>query len=621
LANKTWHAEDPLYRNGDVIGISYRIKELIGQGTFGQVYRAYFRNSGKDCALKTFHDRYLGNKTVRESFRREASTWVALERHPFIVPAYLVEEINGRLFIAMECVEPDQRNVAIGGVDRVSLSRYLTGNPLRVDKVLDWSIQFCQGMEHANSHGVRVHLDIKPQNILIGPDEKVKITDFGTALNVDGGVQKKPQKSSSLSKNNTENQHRVICGTPGYIAPEVYLKGRLAADVRSDIYSFGLVMWQMASGSWNPPFKAVHVFNAIKYAGQVYELQTEGPVPHIKTPLWDVIEHALRVEPSERYNNFAELRAALEELLRHHTGRTIETPANPTRDADFWNNKGISLECLGRTEEAIDCYNKAIDMDKKYVHAWTNKGAAIRSLGRHEQALDCFDKALAIDGGFAYAWHGRANVLTSLERYEEAIDNYRKALEVDKGFYVAWGGQAHVFSLLGRHEQATVCYDEVLKKDRMNIEALADKALSLEALGRHKEALFYLDKALELNSIDPSIWNNKGGILNRISEYENALVCYEEAIKIDNNFVMAWENMARTLFNLGRTTNAIKCCEEVLNREPHRASTVFLKAACEDVIGHRQNAIELYRQFTGIAAKNNPNLDFAYQRLNLLDSY
>jgi tetratricopeptide (TPR) repeat protein len=409
-----------------------------------------------------------------------------------------------------------------------------------------------------------------------------------------------------------------VCGTPGYIAPEVYLQGSAAADARSDIYSFGLVMWQMAGGSWTPPFHVAPQGDLSRYLSRIYDLQTGGPAPRIETPLWDMIERALQVDPARRYGSFAELREDLAALLRRETGRAPAVPCQPPPDADFWNNRGISLECLGRSKQAVDCYDKAIAADASHTHAWTNKGFALRGLGRHEQALHCFDRALAIDTGFAYAWHGRAGVLTSLQRYEEALDNYRRALQTDPDFYVAWGGQAHVLSLLGQYEQAEACYDEVLRRDRRNVEALTGKALGLERQGRLEEALSCLDQATAWNKIDPALWNNKGGILHGLGEYEKALVCYDEAIVIDDNFVMAWENKARVLISLGRFAQALECLEEVFRRDAARTSALFLQAVCEDALG-RPGATASYRRFLAHAVADDPNLEVARQRLTSLE--
>lgn len=599
--------------------MSYRIQELIGEGAFGQVYKAYFRNAGKDCALKTFHDRYLGNKTTRDRFRKEVDIWVGLERHPNIVPAYLVEEMHGRLFVVMEYVEPDGRNVAVDGADRVSLYRCLKGSPLDIERVIEWGIQFCRGMEHANRQGIRAHLDIKPQNILIGGDGRLRITDFGVAVTVsrsNQSVVELPPASSqgSAGHDQTRRKPQGLYGTPGYMAPEVYDDGSAAADVRSDIYSFGLVLWQMTTGSYHPPFHVADEHDPWEYARRVHELQIHNRPPRIETPIWATIDRALRRDPSDRHSDFTELCEELQQVALRLMGHCVAEQPQPSPDADFWNNKGISVESLGRVEEAIGYYQKAIDMDPGHVHAWTNKGSALRNQGYPDRALDCLDRALALDADFAYARHARGNVLTSMARYREAMDDYRRALAADPDFYASWGGLGHVLSLLGRHEQAIACFDEVLRRDRAEVEALVGQAHALERLDRRRDALSCLETALRVDCSDPEIWNNKGAILHELGEYEEALVCYQEATRLDGGFMMAWENMARTLVTLERSAQAILCCEEVLRRDPQQNWALFFKAACAERVGRRLEAIDSYRRFL-VSAPDGPQREMAQRRL------
>lgn len=125
-------------------------------------------------AMKTFRDEYLADAQARERFRREASVWVDLERHPYLVRAYFVEEVAGRLFIAMEYIAPDEHGIN-------TLEGYLRQSPPDLAQSLRWAIQFCHGMQYAYSKGIRCHRDIKPANIMIGQDKTVRITDFGLA--------------------------------------------------------------------------------------------------------------------------------------------------------------------------------------------------------------------------------------------------------------------------------------------------------------------------------------------------------------------------------------------------------------------------------------------------------
>ncbi|PYQ18406.1 MAG: serine/threonine protein kinase, partial [Acidobacteria bacterium] len=108
-------------------------------------------------------DEYLADRQARETFEREARTWVKLERHPYLVRACFVEEIASRLYLVMEYVAPEEPGLG-------SLEEYLGRRPPNLAQSLRWGIQLCHGMEHASAGGILCHRDLKPANILIGAD-------------------------------------------------------------------------------------------------------------------------------------------------------------------------------------------------------------------------------------------------------------------------------------------------------------------------------------------------------------------------------------------------------------------------------------------------------------------
>jgi serine/threonine protein kinase len=380
------------YKKGDVIEGDLEIHGTLGKGGFGVVYLAYSREIKETCALKTFRDELLADAVARAAFEKEALLWVNLEAHPFILAANWVREVSGRLFVAMDYVAQD----AFG---RVNLADHLAraGGLLDPVQTLKWAVQFCLGMEHAQARGIKCHRDIKPANILITQDGTLKISDFGLAAAAevawrvtgsrDGSLTTgSPEGGFGLSLMQTEGKAR--CGTPGYMAPEVY-RGE-GADIRSDLYSFGLVLWQMASGSPTPPFMVSYRGDMEGYLRQTYEQQMAGRVPRVASLLGSAIERCLRPKPAERYGSFGELRAELEPILKRKTGETFELPQVGEKTAVFWNNKGSSLANLGRRAEAISCYEQALAIDPRYAKAWSNKGASLDGLGRRAEALPCY---------------------------------------------------------------------------------------------------------------------------------------------------------------------------------------------------------------------------------------
>ena len=521
------------WKPGDVIGGKYEVRGTLGKGGFGVVYLVRSRQTGEVCALKTFRVEFLADGNARKAFKNEALLWVNLDEHPFILTARWVQEFSGRLFVQMDYVAPDKQG-------RVSLANHLAkaGGPLDPNQVLEWAIQFCLGMEHANAHGIKCHRDIKPANILITQDGTLKITDFGLAAAAEAAGRGAAGQSGSVVTGSAENgfgfsllqANGRVCGTPGYIPPEIYRSE--PADVRSDIYSFGLVLWQMATGSEIPPFVVPYRGDMEAFLHGVYEQQMAVRLPRISRPLWPVVKRCLRPKPTKRYRDFGELRDDLTSIFRKWTGRTVRVPEAGERNATFWNNKGWSLTALGRDEEAIGCYDKALEIDPRYADAWNNKGLALGHLGRHEEAIGCFDKAIAIDPRRVQAWNNKGLALGHPGRHEEAIGCFDKALTIDPQLSPTWNNKGRALYLLGRREEAISCYDKAIAIDPQLSAPWNGKGMALGALGRHEEAIGCYDKALEIDPRSADAWRGKALAEDATGKSSAAIRSYRRFIEM-----------------------------------------------------------------------------------------
>jgi tetratricopeptide (TPR) repeat protein len=584
------------WKPGDVIGGKYEVLGTLGKGGFGVVYLVYNHEAHALCALKTFRDEFLADGNVRKAFKKEALLWVNLERHPFILSATWVQEFSGRLFVAMDYVAPDNQG-------RVSLAHHLAkaGGPLDPDQVLEWAVQFSLGMEHANAHGIKCHRDIKPANILITQDGTLKITDFGLAAAAEvacrkgGGIAKSlvtGSENEGFSFSAIEVDGMTRCGTLGYMPPEVF-RGE-PADIRGDIYSFGLVLWQMGRGSRIPPFLPPYPRDIGNFPRNVYERQMDESLPRIKRPLWPVVKRCLRAKPTKRYGDFGELRDDLAAILRKRTGRTVRVPEVSERSAAFWNNKGASLDALGRHDEAIGCFDKALEIDPRDAAAWINKGVSLDSLGRREEAIGCYDKALEIDPRDAAAWSNKGGSLNSLGRHDEAIGCFDKALEIDPRDVAAWYNKGNALGDLGRRDEAIGCYDKALEIDPRYAVAWDNKGLALHSLGRHEEAIGRYDKALQIDPRDAAAWSNKGNALVDLGRRDEAIGCFDKALEIDPRYTVAWNNKGRALHRLGRYEKAIRCYDKVLAIDPRYAVAWDNKGLALHSLGRHEEAIGCY---------------------------
>jgi serine/threonine-protein kinase len=217
------------YTAGDTIAGVYRVLNVF-EGGLGAVY-VVEHTIGKRIVLKTLKE----ISSCASEFRQEATIWVRLGVHPHIVQAHWVDEIAGMPCVAAELIEPDE-------IGRLSLRDYLRFGALTPTQITRYSVHFCYGLEHALSRGLVCHRDIKPENLLIGASGNLKITDFGIASAAAPAVEAQQARLGRWQAGGLP-----VSGTPPYMAPE-QIAGSANQDQRTDIYSFGVVLYEMAYG-------------------------------------------------------------------------------------------------------------------------------------------------------------------------------------------------------------------------------------------------------------------------------------------------------------------------------------------------------------------------------------
>lgn len=567
----------PVYRQGDKIAGRHVILKKLGEGAFGTVYLV--RTNERLFALKTVRPELLKDSRTRQAFRKEIEAWVQLEDHPFILPAEFVEEIGSQLFVHMEYVAPDD-------VGRITLQDYLTccSDCLPVDQILKWAIQFSMGMEHANARGIVCHRDIKPCNILIGKRGDVRISDFGLAVAVEewtgtdlvGLDAHSDRPWHSILK----TEGRRVCGTPGYIPPEFFYGKK--GDVRSDIYSFGLVLWQMCNTSPLLPFRAKFRGDVEAYAEAILREQLTCRIVPPSGPIGAIVERCLEVDPTRRPKDFTELRCCLEQLLRDTTGDKIELPTTEQSDLVRLADRGSMLSALGKQEEAIACLEKVLERDPKSFHAWNEKGVALGRLGLSEQAMASFEQSIKLCPNYYAAWGNKGNLLAKSGQYEEALSCFDVSLRIEPRFCLNWAHKGRVAWRMGRFEEAIICCDKALDMDPNFHLAWAIRGLALLSLGRNEEALLCHNKALEIDALDVVSWRNKGDTLWGLGRDSEALQCYDKALEIDDTHAPTWAMKAFLLFRSGRYEEAVTCSENALRVDPLQSSATQVRNSARE---------------------------------------
>ena len=268
----------------------YELTHLIARGGMAQVYRAMDRQLERPVALKVLFPELSVDRTFVERFRREAQAAANLS-HPNIVPVFDWGEDDGSYFIVMEYVEGRPLSAVLRDPQ-----------PMPPRQIANIGAGVAAALAFAHRHGV-VHRDVKPGNVLITPDGDVKVTDFGIAR--------------AMNTEESLTQTGAVMGTAAYFSPE-QAEGK-GVDSRSDIYSLGVVLYEMAVG--RPPFTGDSpVAVASKHVRDMPVLPREAN-PTVPPALEAVIMKAMAKNPDDRYGSAEELRA---DLLRFADGRPVE---------------------------------------------------------------------------------------------------------------------------------------------------------------------------------------------------------------------------------------------------------------------------------------------------------
>ena len=362
----------PMLKRGQIIANRYVVKDIIGHGGMGRIYRVYDKALGEIVAMKTLLPKHVNDKTVMERFFNEARIARGLS-HPNIVRVHDIGGTDSMVYISMEYLEGKSLRQLLDGLE--------PGKRLPINAILRMFDALCAALDYA--HKFTVHRDIKPENVMILPDGSVRLMDFGI---------------SKLMSSVNVTSASVIMGTPRYMSPE-QLENTSKVDARADIYSVGVMLYEVITGV------------APSALGKTAS-ETRREVPPALDP---IIEKCVESNPAKRYQTAGELRDALREVrIAVETDSPPEKPVGAPATGD--GGRGMRI-AIGATIVVVilACAGFGITKAEERRHALIENAPGILPFTAPEidiVALDFEDARALIEGA-------RTKAMEAMENYPE----------------------------------------------------------------------------------------------------------------------------------------------------------------------------------------------------------
>jgi tetratricopeptide (TPR) repeat protein len=622
-------------------GARYELKEEVGQGGIGLVYRAWDRVLGRDLAVKILRAEYRDRPDARARFAAEARVGSRLQ-HPGIVPVYeLGEFADGRPHLAMKLVV---------GQTLAAILREPTG--ARPDaRLLAVFEQVSQAVAYAHSQGV-VHRDLKPANVMIGSFGEVQVMDWGFAKQLGAPETAGAGTSATIAGTADETTAGTLCGTPAYMPPEQARGEGTSAGPRADVFALGAILCEILTGQ--PPYGAGtgDEVRARAASGDLSAALAGLDGCGADQELRDLARQCLAADPSNRPANAgvvatkmsAHLASVRERLQKAEVERAAATAkARTERRARRVILASAVAILIGA---GLACWQAVVAMRAKrnaVSAAGAQQKARETADAREAETRAVFDfvqlhilsaaKPKGQDGGLGSAITLREALVASLPAIEttfaqQPLTEARVRTAVGNSFYLLGDAQL----ALEQFERARTIYEAKLGPDaRATLNAMGLIANSIEAKGQLRQAAQLREQTLArqravLGSDDfdtAATMNNLGANYFVLRQFDKALALLEEAREIrrallgaDDRYTLGtMSNLVMVYAAKGRTREALDLCQWTWERQkaklgptnPETLGSMTNLANCYDDLKQYEEALAIREQALPLLKEVYPN--------------